>query len=242
MCLLYKMINGHGFVSHTVTHWHKICGCGRTRSDIPNCKAVKRLDHPAHNELSSDIFCANRSTGSWRLQADTFCNFGLCYECASQTMVWKLERLRKKNNCGSTYSEGQNLFLGKYITDTNCFVSSKHANVFVCSTTVKLLCGNDWIISVQHSEVISLKGTGISKSIQYHKTHTHKQERISEHLYIQSTSKGMHIHMQRHSWTHTIKTTSKSIKKLKAIRPTEKHHQAKPPYHIMKNIQALTPS
>lgn len=52
----------------------------------------------------------------------------------------------------------------------------------------------------------------------------------------------MHIHMQRHSWTHTIKTTSKSIKQLKAIRPTEKHHQAKPPYHIMKNIQALTPS
>lgn len=50
----------------------------------------------------------------------------------------------------------------------------------------------------------------------------------------------MHIQLQIHSWTHTIKTTSKSIKQLKATLPTEKHNQAKPPYHIMKNIQALT--
>lgn len=38
------------------------------------------------------------------------------------------------------------------------------------------------------------------------------------------------------------KTTSKSIKQLKAIHPTEEHHHAKPQHHIMKNIQTRTPS
>lgn len=127
------------------TQWYadsKKGGCGKTKSDISCCKAAKRWDHPAHNELSSDIFCANRSTGSWGLKADILTS-------GSEGNV-----LHKKGWGVRGQFKEQSFF---YTTETNSFVSRKTVNCFV--GMIKLSLFN----IPSFGQV--LKKIGISKSI-----------------------------------------------------------------------------